>query len=825
MPTITPVQFLSAFYPKRQRPGQLILWSKSRRGGKKHCDWTRTLDQAARLAKKYRPSRDVYFGASLQDEKAAVKIARRRRPRAQRGAVRGCEESAVALPTIWATLNVAGPGRHSNRRHSSGRHSNRRHGNALPPDREAALGLLSAVPRPPSIIVDSGGGFDLYWLLREPLLLRTDVDRAAAKRLVCRVQEALRGAARAQGWGVDDTANLAHLLRLPGTLNHKLSPSRPVTVEHFPLAVSFDDWRYDPADFDTLGEPPEIPGRDHELLRGAGGESAVGPPADFRRVLAGCVWLRHCYNDRTSLPEREWHAALSLIGRCTVGDADGRRLAHRMSRDHPGYTVSGTDETLEHVLASSGPRSCADIAGRLGQRAAYCGPCPHLAAGGSPLQLGRSQPTAPPLRQVAENPQPVVQPVVPPKPPEILLTAREDEVNNRALAALAESGAGVFQRRGVLVHVVPVLDRSAGGMGHGAIRPLGEAGLRERLTRACAFVKPVAGRLKPAHPPIWMVRALLGRGCWPELPELAGVTGAPLLRGDGSVLQEPGFDATTGWLYRPDQDFEPVPAHPEPGQIQAALALLRETVCDFPFLAEAHYAAWLCALLTPLARLAFAGPSPLNLIDANVAGSGKSLLVDVIATLLTGRPAARTSYTRDEEEMRKQITGLAAQDTQLALIDNVSVLASATLDRALTAATWRDRLLGSNTQVSVPLVATWYATGNNVVLAGDTGRRALHIRLESRCERPEQRTGFRHPRLLAWVARQRGRLLPAALTLLRAYTAAGRPSCPLPAWGSYEGWSDLVRSTVVWLGLPDPAETRQSFEAANDEGEPWSEVA
>ncbi len=58
------------------------------------------------------------------------------------------------------------------------------------------------------------------------------------------------------------------------------------------------------------------------------------------------------------------------------------------------------------------------------------------------------------------------------------------------------------------------------------------------------------------------------------------------------------------------------------------------------------------------------------------------------------------------------------------LIDNVSgSLGSPTLDRALTAETWRDRLLGGNEQVSVPLEVTWLATGNNLRLTGDTPRR------------------------------------------------------------------------------------------------------
>src|SRR6516162_3650598 len=45
---------------------------------------------------------------------------------------------------------------------------------------------------------------------------------------------------------------------------------------------------------------------------------------------------------------------------------------------------------------------------------------------------------------------------------------------------------------------------------------------------------------------------------------------------------------------------------------------------------------------------------------------------------------------------------------------------------------------------------------------------------------------------------------------------AGRPDMQLPAWGSYEGWSALVRSAVVWVGLPDPGLTRVVLQDAAD---------
>ncbi len=822
MSNVTPVQFLAALYGEPVEPGSLVIWTNSRRSGKKESLWTRNLDQAARLATRWRNSREVYFGVALQDQDAAVKIAKRRRPRTSARWVRGSAETATLVPALWADLDVAGPG------HAA---------TDLPPDRAAAFGLLEAVPRPPSIVVDTGGGYHLYWLLQRPLVLESPADRRDARDLVRRLQGALIAAAAEHDWKVDNTANLAQMLRLPGTLNHKLSRGRPVVVDRFPLASG--EGRYRLRDFRGLAPAAELACRDDAVLRGRRDLDA-GPPADFAAVYRGCGWLRHCYQDRTSLPEPEWYAALTVVVRCAVGGADGRRLAHRISRDHPGYDVRVTDRKVDHALDSHGPRTCAEIAGLPGVGAGFCQGCGHRTLKSSPITLGRpplcAAPPPAPIDRPAPRPgqrSPAAPPAAPgphlhPPPdgpaagdggqtaepddrPQILITTREGEVADQALAALARREPNLYQRGGVLVHVLG--PRMPGAATPGAtIRTLQQAALRELLARHCTFVR-FAGRgreLRPAHPPRWAVGALLGRGAWPGLPALEGVVEAPVLRADGSVLQQPGHDPATGLLYLPPLAFDPVPAHPGDAEVAAALRRLKEVVSDFPFRCDTDRAAWLAALLTPFARPAFTGPAPLILIDANRPGTGKSLLADVCSVILTGRPAARMSYSTDEEELRKQITSVALEAAQLVLIDNVAgAFGTPTLDRALTAERWRDRLLGSNHQVSLPLKATWFATGNDVQLRGDTPRRCLRLRLESRRERPEERTDFRHPRLLSWLARERRRLVPAALTLLRAHAAAGCPGPELPGWGSYEGWSDRVRATVVWLGLPDPAARRR----------------
>jgi hypothetical protein len=222
-------------------------------------------------------------------------------------------------------------------------------------------------------------------------------------------------------------------------------------------------------------------------------------------------------------------------------------------------------------------------------------------------------------------------------------------------------------------------------------------------------------------------------------------------------------------------------------------------------------------MLTPFARFAFEGPAPLNLITANVRGAGKGLCCDAIGIVFSGRRMAATPSTNDDDEMRKRITSIALGAESLVLLDNIKdKLGTASLDAALTSTEWKDRRLGLNEQVCAPLNATWFATGNNTRLDGDLARRTLHIRIESEHENPEERTGFRRPNLREWLLAERPRLAAAAVTVLRAYFVAGRPDMRLSEWGSFEGWSRLIRHAIVWCGLPDPGLTREALRTESD---------
>jgi hypothetical protein len=419
--------------------------------------------------------------------------------------------------------------------------------------------------------------------------------------------------------------------------------------------------------------------------------------------------------------------------------------------------------------------------------------------------------------------------------PEIILSAEEHLVNAAALKAL-ESDPTLFQRGGELVHIVRNAKPGAEPTTeYGIIRPAGAPRivavplplLRERICAHARFVRRKArSRGKglgktwsktPASPPKHIEQAIAARGEWPFRP-LHGVVTAPVLRADGTILDTPGYDAASGLFYDPCGVLFALPETVTLEAAQAARDLLLDIVCDFPFRTPAHRAAWVAYLLTPLARHAFEGPAPPFVVDSNIRGSGKGLLVALVALIATGRGPAVMAECADDNEMRKRITAIALGGDALVNIDNVvNGLGGAAMDCATTSTIWKDRILGRSEMVELPLLVTWSITGNNVQLRGDAPRRACPIRLESPLENPEDRDDFKHPDLRKYVIQNRTQLLAAALTILRGYCAAGRPDMKLLPWGSFEGWSALVRSAVVWCGLPDPGEAHREVRNSADD--------
>lgn len=416
---------------------------------------------------------------------------------------------------------------------------------------------------------------------------------------------------------------------------------------------------------------------------------------------------------------------------------------------------------------------------------------------------------------------------------EVVLGADEGRANREVIAALAHADDGIYHRGGALVRIVTTEDEAAGGVHRSAgshkIGDMPVANLRERISDHALLIQEDSdGNQREAHPPEWMARGIHARGEWPQLRYLAGIGDAPFLRADGTVCTTPGYDPSSRVYLTPGGVADPIPDKPTLAQAEAARDRLLDLIADFSFEGDEdqqdeYRAAWLAGVLTPFARQAFTGPAPLFLVDANAPGCGKTMLPGIAGRILMGRAMPTAGYAHDATEMSKRITTVAREADQIVLLDNiVGSFGNEALDRALTTTQWKERILGQTAQVDTPLLATWWATANNVEVAADLIRRVLHIRLSVMSDHPEDRTGpdegrtWKYPNLDGHVAQHYRRYRADALTILAGYCTAGRPVEPVKPFGSFEGWSALVRQAVLWAGCADPCDTRRRLAEASD---------
>lgn len=364
--------------------------------------------------------------------------------------------------------------------------------------------------------------------------------------------------------------------------------------------------------------------------------------------------------------------------------------------------------------------------------------------------------------------------------------------------------------------------------GEVGLRRLSADGLREELARAARWYtwRKIGGQLvqMDAYPPLPLARVILA-GDLSRLPALSRIVRSPIMAPSGRIVDQGGYEAETKTWCVPGAEMPPVPDAPSVDQVhQARDLLLGDLLGDFPFVDPADRANILALYLLPFARELIDGPTPLHLIEKPSPGTGASLLLETLGLLVGGSPPAILTEASNEDEWRKRLTSTLLRAPDIIAIDNLRYkLDSAALSAALTARVWEDRLLGSSENVTVPIRCAWAATGNNPAVSNEMARRAVSIRLDPKVERPWERTEFHHPRLGAWVVEHRGRLLQAALTLLRAWDRAGRPEGSA-SLGSYESWAAAMGGILAVAGVEGFLDNRARFyDRADRESAAWGE--
>ena len=380
-------------------------------------------------------------------------------------------------------------------------------------------------------------------------------------------------------------------------------------------------------------------------------------------------------------------------------------------------------------------------------------------------------------------------------------------------ALLSVPWVDIYQRGGTLVRPIQeelaaADDRTTRAWRLVEVQP---AYLLEMLSRVAIFEEynKRARAWVKCNCPASIVQMLMARqGHW-QVPILLSVVNTPPFRRNGTLAMTPGYDPDTRLIFNPDGvTFPPIPDHPTKEQALAALEILREPIKTFPFKSPVDEAVVLSMFLTALCRrvLDFA---PLHGLSATAAGTGKSMLVDLVSILMSDREAPVISIGSSREELEKRAGASLLAGDAVITFDNCNSALGGDLVCQMLSQRWvRVRVLGLSRQVDAPTSSLITATGNNLTLEGDMTRRSVCAELDAGVERPELREFDVNPKDV--FRQRRGELVSAALTILRAGRVANLAPIS-PPLGGFEMWSAWVRNTLQWLGCEDPCKSMEQL--------------
>ncbi|HEY4370984.1 MAG TPA: hypothetical protein VGN52_03520 [Burkholderiales bacterium] len=284
-----------------------------------------------------------------------------------------------------------------------------------------------------------------------------------------------------------------------------------------------------------------------------------------------------------------------------------------------------------------------------------------------------------------------------------------------------------------------------------------------------------------------------------EFPLLRAVLTAPIIDAKtGQLIDSEGYDeARQVFVVFPDAPF-PVPKNPNSAEVLAALKVVWQPFCKFPFATPTDQTVMLAAILTAVLR-PLLETAPAFAFDAPAQGSGKTLLAKALAAL-SGNDPALSSHSGDIEETRKRLFALLVEGHSVIITDNVTgEVDSSDLASMLTTPDFTDRILGATKTRTVPTNALMLFTGNNISFRGDLPRRIPKCRIDAKQTHPQKRKFQFDP--VQMVKSNRQQIVASALTLVRAMQQATASTGAVSQLGvaSFDDWDAVVRQPICWL--------------------------
>jgi hypothetical protein len=715
-------------------------------------------------------------------------------------------------------------------------------GEALPPDWQTAQEIYDNTGLPPaSITVHSGGGLYHWVKLDEPLDITDAELRMRVNALSRRWQQRVAAAAKCMGYsygtGVSD---LARVLRIPGTVNAKDWKNRRLARYRASGA------RYTFEELEAACPAPPKPERRAPQLTG---EPAKDADARFRHHLAelrACTFERNNTLNKLAFMSFQYAGAGQLDPAVVEQEFTTAALDCGLDEGEVRATVNSAKRGMNQpfVWRNMARPEPVRQAERVDVWAGQETPDGHV-PDPQPAQV-----PAPPaaVPEVEEQPPAPPAPPVPPDEddddgggpvglPPVDLTNERDGLHN--LTEIINKGVlpETYVRDGRLVHVGVVSGarngrrKKVGAAAERVAPDMGPSQLRALVARYCyTYAYNAKNERKTVLPTEALCKAVLSSTEWPGVPDLVEITAMPFVREDGTVCQKRGYDEETGVWLNVDEGFPEVPETPSAEQVTAAKKLLLDRLLrDFPFVSDADRANYMGLLHTPALKHVTGTITPFGVITAAAAGSGKSLLAEIISRTYGSNGTACT-LPRQDEELRKLVTSKLMSDPHAVVtFDNIGKshrVDSPILAQLMTETVWTDRVLGGNDTVSRINDKLWLGTGNNVQFGGEMASRSVLVRIDPKMERPDQRDTDRFVlgNLQTWMAVDANRIqvMHALLVLIRSWAAAGMPEGSVNM-RTFSPWSRKIGGLLDFHGITGFLTNLDEVDEADEESYEWAQ--
>lgn len=280
-----------------------------------------------------------------------------------------------------------------------------------------------------------------------------------------------------------------------------------------------------------------------------------------------------------------------------------------------------------------------------------------------------------------------------------------------------------------------------------------------------------------------------------RLPEIKMFTRNPVFTLDWRLVG-PGFDSGSG-IYYAGAKVEP----------QSGCHYLDELLQDFCFKSSADRTNFIGILLTAVLMPHFIGSKPAVIFNGNQPELGKSMLAQIIALIRDGQPTETATYNPNDEEFEKRLGGLVKDGFTTLIIDNAKAtgrrprIESACLERSITDHVLSYRLLGHSGSIRAENSHIFAITANWAEVSADLVSRSTLVALEYEGN-PKLRC-FLIANPEAYAMEHRAQLLGELVGMVQSWIKAGKPMASVTTRFNKQGWGNIVGGILAHAGLPD----------------------